>query len=302
MGNTCEELTSAILFTPLPHLDHLYSKLSVPLGATFKREWLGTSLTVQSLGLCASTAGAAAAKSLQSCPTLCNPTDGSPPGSAVPGILQARTLEWVAISFPSAWKWKVKVKSLSRVWIFPTPWTAAHQAALSMGFTRQEYWSRVPLSSAGDMGSIPSQGAKILQATWHGKRSDWFKAKTYSVLCPDTWGLAFIWNAQMGHKYKADVSGGGGRGGWWVGIQKGGPDRKSRLVPYANKGVKTGVGASNTAVLCAVTTEDSTERLWLKVMPSILCGLVHHLETKWPANNFPQALSFISFYSLQLCR
>ena len=58
---------------------------------------------------------AAAAKSLQSCPTLCDPRDGSPPGSTVPGILQAKTLEWVAISFSNAWKWKVKVKSLSRV-------------------------------------------------------------------------------------------------------------------------------------------------------------------------------------------
>ena len=90
---------------------------------------------------------AAAAKSLQSCPTLCNPTDGSPPGSPVPGILQARTLEWVAISFSSACKWKVKVKSLSRVWLFATPWTAAHQAPPSMGFSRQEYWSGVPLPS-----------------------------------------------------------------------------------------------------------------------------------------------------------
>ena len=77
---------------------------------------------------------AAAAKSLQSCPTLCDPRDGSPPGSLVPGILQARPLEWVAISFSNAWKWKVKVKSLSRVWLFVTPWTAAHQAPPSMGF------------------------------------------------------------------------------------------------------------------------------------------------------------------------
>ena len=84
---------------------------------------------------------AATAKSLQSCPTLCNPRDGSPPGSPVPGILQARTLEWVAISFSNAWKWEVKVKSVSRVWLFATPWTAAHQAPLSMGFSRQEYWS-----------------------------------------------------------------------------------------------------------------------------------------------------------------
>ena len=88
----------------------------------------------------------AAAKSLQSCPTLCNPIDGSPPGSPVPGILQARTLEWVAISFSNAGKWKVKVKSLSRVRPSATPWTAAHQAPPPMGFSRQEYWSEVPLS------------------------------------------------------------------------------------------------------------------------------------------------------------
>ena len=87
---------------------------------------------------------AAAAKSLQSCPTLCNPIDGSPPGSPVPGILQARTLQWVAISF-NAWKWKVKVKSLSRVRPSATPWTAGHQAPPSMGFSRQKYWSGVPL-------------------------------------------------------------------------------------------------------------------------------------------------------------
>ena len=90
---------------------------------------------------------AAAAKSIQSCPTLCDPIDGSPPGSPVPGILQARTLEWVAISFSNAWKWKVKVKSLSRVQPLATPWTAAYQAPLSMGFSRQEYWSGVPLPS-----------------------------------------------------------------------------------------------------------------------------------------------------------
>ena len=85
--------------------------------------------------------------SFQSCPTLCDPIDSSPPGSTVPGILQAGTLEWVAISFSNAWKWKVKVKSLSRVWLLATPWTAAHQAPLSMGFSRQEYRSGVPLPS-----------------------------------------------------------------------------------------------------------------------------------------------------------
>ena len=89
----------------------------------------------------------AAAKSLQSCLTLCDPIDGSPPGSPVPGILQARTLEWVAISFSNAWKGKVKVKSLSRVWLFATPWTAAYQAPPSLGFSRQEYWSGVPSPS-----------------------------------------------------------------------------------------------------------------------------------------------------------
>ena len=89
----------------------------------------------------------AAAKSLQSCLTLCDPIDSSPPGSPVPGILQARTLEWVAISFSNAWKWKVKVKSLSRGRLLATPWTAAHQAPPSMGFSRQEYWSGVPLPS-----------------------------------------------------------------------------------------------------------------------------------------------------------
>ena len=93
------------------------------------------------------TTAAAAAASLQSCPTLCDPIDSSPPGSSVPGILQASTLEWGAISFSNAWKCKVKVKSLSRVWLFATPWTAAHQAPPSMGFSRQEYWSGVPSPS-----------------------------------------------------------------------------------------------------------------------------------------------------------
>ena len=87
------------------------------------------------------------AKSLQSCPTLCDPIDCSPPGSPVPRILQARTLEWAATSFSNAWKWKVKVKSLSRVRLLATSWTAAHQAPPSMGFSRQEYWSGMPLLS-----------------------------------------------------------------------------------------------------------------------------------------------------------
>ena len=87
----------------------------------------------------------AAAKSPQSCLTLCDPIDSSPLGSSVPGILQARILEWVAISFSNAWKWKVKVKSPSRVRLLATPWTAAHQAPTSMGFSREEYWNGLPL-------------------------------------------------------------------------------------------------------------------------------------------------------------
>ena len=111
-------------------------------------------------------AAAAPAKSLQSYLTLCDPIDISPPGSAIPGILQARTLEWVAISFSSAWKWKVKVKSLSHVWLFATPWTAAYQAPPSMGFSRQEYWSGVPLPSLTQDSyetEIPKSKHQILQ-------------------------------------------------------------------------------------------------------------------------------------------
>ena len=90
---------------------------------------------------------AAAAKSLQSCPTLCDPVDGSSPGSPVSGIPQTRTLEWVTISFSNAWKRKVKVKSLSHVRLLATRWIAAHQAPLSMEFATQEYWSVVPSPS-----------------------------------------------------------------------------------------------------------------------------------------------------------
>ena len=90
---------------------------------------------------------AAAAKSLQSCLTLCNSIDGSPPGSSIPGILQARTLEWVAISFSNTWKWKVTVKSLNRVQLFAIPWTAAYQAPPSMGVSRQEYQNGSPVPS-----------------------------------------------------------------------------------------------------------------------------------------------------------
>ena len=90
---------------------------------------------------------ATAAKSLQSCPTLYDPIDGSTSGSTVPGILQPRTLEQVVISFSNAWKWKVKVKSLSRVRLLATPWTEAYQAPPSVGFSRQEYWSGLPFPS-----------------------------------------------------------------------------------------------------------------------------------------------------------
>ena len=120
-----------------------------------------------------------AAKSLQLCPTLCDPTDVSPPGSPVPGILQARTLEWVAISFSDAWKWKVKVKSLSRVRLLATPWTAAYQALPSMGFSRQEYWSGVPLPS-------PVDEPRTCQIEW--SKSD----KEIQILYMNT----YIWNLE----------------------------------------------------------------------------------------------------------
>ena len=145
-----------------------------------------------------------AAKSLQSCPTLCDPIDGSPPGFLVPGILQAKTLEWVAISFSSAWKWKVKVKSLSHVQLLVTPWTAAYQAPLSMGFSRQEYWSGVPLPS-------------LCCSPWGHKESDmteqlnWMYPNIHSsIICPSTdewikkmWciGLAFSFTCIYTHTY-----------------------------------------------------------------------------------------------------
>ena len=122
--------------------------------------------------LCVNQIAAAAAKSLQSCPTLCDLIDGSPPGSSVPGILQARPLEWVAISFSNAWRWKVKVKSLSCVRLFATPWTAAHQAPLSMGFARQEYclskcqrWLLLPYPGSG-MGSPLRPIAQASPQSW----------------------------------------------------------------------------------------------------------------------------------------
>ena len=113
---------------------------------------------------------AAAATVLQSCPTLCDPIDGSPSGSTIPGILQARTLEWVAISFSNAWKWKVKVKSLSRVRLSATPWTVAYQAPPSMGFSRQEYWSWVPLPS-------------LIDVNWTIKKTECQGTDTFKLWC-----------------------------------------------------------------------------------------------------------------------
>ena len=130
------------------HLSPCQAFFQVETCLDYKEPFLqGHRVSSSSQGLPLFTAAAAAAKLLQSCPTLCDPGDGSSPGSPIPGILQARTLEWIAISFSNAWKWKVKVKSLSRVLLLATPWTAASQAPLSMGFSRQEYWSGVPFHS-----------------------------------------------------------------------------------------------------------------------------------------------------------
>ena len=128
-----QEILQAFSYIPLKYLPHI-------LRTSMLSSWMSYFSSSSSFP-----AAAAAAKSLQSCPTLCDHIDSSPLGSAVPGILQARTQEWVAISFSSAWKWKVKVKSLSHIRLFTTPWTAAHQAPPSMGFSRQEYWSGLPL-------------------------------------------------------------------------------------------------------------------------------------------------------------
>ena len=120
-------------------------------------------------------AAAAAAKSLQSCLTLCNSIDGSPPGSPVPGILQARTLEWVAISFSNAWKWKVKGKSLSHVRPSATSWTATYQAPPPMGFSRQEYWSGGAIAFRGfinyikDLGHYPTYNRFSINSTCYYK-------------------------------------------------------------------------------------------------------------------------------------
>ena len=119
---------------------HLFGITMVPLWQSTSENFLVAAGELWHSSLCVEVFfAAAAAKSLQSCPTLCDSIDGSPPGSPVPGILQARTLEWVAISFSKAWKWKVKVKSFSPVPLLATPWTAAYQAPLPIRFSSQEY-------------------------------------------------------------------------------------------------------------------------------------------------------------------
>ena len=125
-----------------------------------------------------------AAKSLQSLPTLCNPIDGSAPGSTVPGILQARTLEWVAISFSNAWKWKGKVKLLSHVWLLATPWIAAYQAPPSMGFSRQDCVDHNKLWKILKEIGIPDHLTSLLRNLYAGQEAtvrtghgttDWFQ-------------------------------------------------------------------------------------------------------------------------------
>ena len=132
------------------------------------------------LDLNSNPAAAAAAKSLQSCPTLCNPIDSRPPGSTIPGILQARTLEWVTISFSNAWKWKMKVKLLSRVRLLATPWTTAYQATPSMGFSRQEYWSGFPFPSPQD----GAKSTKCYQRVGEGARKGWENVRHDSSFSP----------------------------------------------------------------------------------------------------------------------
>ena len=135
-----------------------------------------------------------AAKSLQLCLTLCDPIDGNPPGSPIPGILQAKILEWVAISFSNAWKWKVKVKSLSRVRLLATPWTTAYQAPLSMEFSRQEYQSGVPLPSP----FLPTN-ISISKLIWPcltvllSHQDKHTHTHTHTILCIYSWETGTLW-------------------------------------------------------------------------------------------------------------
>ena len=161
-------------------------------------------------------AAGAAAKSLQSCPTLCSPIDGSPPGSPIPGILQVRTLEWVALSFSNAWKWKVKVKLLSRFWLLATPWTAAYQAPPSMGFSRQEYWSGLPLPS------LPIYARKSLilrQEKWcHLKQGGVCGAESFFLLLVPGGSKTCLSNrerADVGPGHMAAATTGSACDQWW---------------------------------------------------------------------------------------
>ena len=113
---------------------------------------------------------------------LCNPIEGSPPGSTIPGILQARTLEWVAISVSNAWKWKVKVKLLSHVRLLMTPWTAAHQDPLTMGFSRQKHWSGVPLPSPKEC-----MNGSNSQVSWEGKEQRWVVGTLMGEIRSNLW-------------------------------------------------------------------------------------------------------------------
>ena len=135
-----QEMLAIWSLVPLPFLNPAWTSGSSRFTYCWSLAWRILSITLLA---CA----AAAAKSLQSCLTLCDPIDGSPPGSPIPGILQARTLEWVAISSSNAWKWKVNVKSLSHVLLLATPWTAAYQAPPPMWFSRPSTGVRVSLPS-----------------------------------------------------------------------------------------------------------------------------------------------------------
>ena len=114
---------------------------------------------------------------------LCNLMDSSPPGSQISGILQARTLEWIVISFSSAWEWKVKLKSLSHVRLFKTPWTVAYHAPPSVGFSRQEYWCGFPLPSPSCVFSGLIYSVLDLLISWYSSKSP---------LCPGV-SFLFLW-------------------------------------------------------------------------------------------------------------
>ena len=150
VGFRRQEYWSGLPFLSLGDLPDLGIEPTSPASPAFQVDSLPLSHLASLIALTAT-----AAKSRQACPTLCDPRDGYPTGCSVPGILQARTLEWAAISFSDAWKWKVKVKSLSHVWLFATPRTVAYQAPPSMGFSRQECWSGVPLPSPTDVCGNP---------------------------------------------------------------------------------------------------------------------------------------------------